>query len=139
VLPDRIDGSGQVGEVWTCDYGHAWHLAAGLRQAVISVYRHETANAARSGVAEKVYDYIATGGFEARYKAMEQAIDRIAAELDADQRASQQRWKRLERYIAELRDQGLEGIVLDIVGLGGDIPPAARAELPGTDVPELTS
>jgi hypothetical protein len=26
-------------------------------------------------------------------------------------------------------EQGLRGIVLDIIGLGGEIPPAARAEL----------
>lgn len=139
VLPSGTDGSGQVGDVWACDYAHAWHLAAGLRQAIIAVHRHETANAARTGIAEKVYDYIATGGFESRYKAMEQAIDRIAAELDTDQRASQQRWKRLEKLVTELRDQGLDGIVLDILGLGGEIPPAARAELPGETTLSLTT
>jgi len=62
----RLDGSGQAGDVWACDYGHAWDLAAGLRQAIIAVYRHEAANAARAGIAGKVYDYFATGGFEAR-------------------------------------------------------------------------
>lgn len=81
VLPAGTEGSGQVGEVWASDYGHAWHLAEGLRQAVIAVHRRETANAARTGIAEKVYDYIATGGFEARYKTMEQAIDRLESEL----------------------------------------------------------
>jgi len=139
VLPPGTDGSGQVGDVWACDYSHAWHLAAGLRQAIIAVYRHEAANAARTGIAEKVYDYIATGGFEGRYKAMEQAIDRIAAELETDQRTSLQRWKRLEKLIAELRDQGLDGIVLDIIGLGGEIPPAARAELPDNPALEITA
>lgn len=82
---------------------------------------------------------IATGGFEGRYKAMEQAIDRIAAELETDQRTSLQRWKRLEKLIAELRDQGLDGIVLDIIGLGGEIPPAARAELPGETTLSVTT
>jgi len=129
ILPSGMDGSGQIGDVWASDYGHALDLAAGLRQAIIAVHRHEAANAARIGIAGKVYDYIATGGFEARYKAMEQAIDRLASELDQDQRTSQQRWKRLERITAEIREQGLQGIVLDIIGLGGEIPPAARAEL----------
>jgi len=139
VLPTRTDGSTQVGDVWACDYSHAWHLAAGLRQAIIAVYRHETANAARTGIAEKIYDYIATGGFEARYKAMEQAMDRLDTELDQDQRTSQQRWKRLEKLTAEIREQGLNGIVLDIIGLGGEIPPAARAELPGSESLELSA
>lgn len=105
----------------------------GIRQAVVAVHRHEAANAARTGIAERVYDYFATGGFEARYKTMEQALDRIDAELEQDQRTSQQRWKRLERLTADLRDQGMEGIVLDIIALGGEVPPAAQAELPGND------
>lgn len=137
VLPAAIDGSGQVGDVWTCDYAHAFDLAAGLRQAAVVVYRHEAANAARSGIGGKVYDYIATGGFEARYKAMERALDRLAHELDQDQRITQQRWKRLERLTQQIRQDGLRGIVLDIIGLGGEIPPAARLELPDDMPPQL--
>ncbi len=137
VLARGMDGSSQVGNVWACDYAHAPDLATGLRQAVIAVYRYEVANAARSGTAGKVYDYIATGGFEGRYKAMEQAIDRLTSELDQDQRVSQQRWKRLQAITDEIREQGLRGVVLDIIGLGGEIPPAARAEIPGDTPPEL--
>jgi hypothetical protein len=137
VLPPGMDGSGQAGDVWACDYGHAWDLAAGLRQAIIAVYRHEAANAARAGIAGRVYDYIATGGFEARYKAAEQAVGGLRQELGQDQRASQQRWRRMERLIDEILEQGLHGIVLDIIGLGGEIPPAARAELPEDGPPEL--
>ena len=48
VLPAAMDGSGPAGDVWVCDYGYAWDLAAGLRQAIIAVYRHEAANAARA-------------------------------------------------------------------------------------------
>jgi hypothetical protein len=137
VLPAGVDGSGQAGDVWACDYDHAWDLAAGLRQAVIAVYRHETANAARVGIAGRVYDYIATGGFEARYKAMERALDKLGQELDQDQRVTRQRWRRLERLTEQIREEGLRGIVLDIIGLGGEIPPAARAELPEDTPPEL--
>jgi hypothetical protein len=137
VLPPGMDGSGQARDVWACDYGHAWDLAAGLRQAIIAVYRHEAANAARAGIAGRVYDYFATGGFEARYKAMEQAVGGLRQELGQDQRVSQQRWRRMERLVDEIFEQGLHGIVLDIIGLGGEIPPEARAELPEDDSPEL--
>jgi hypothetical protein len=137
VLPVGMDGSGQAGDVWACDYGHAWDLAAGLRQAIIAVSRHEAANASRAGIAGKVYDYFATGGFEARYKAMEQGADGLRQELGQDQRVSQQRWRRMERLIDEIVEQGLRGIVLDIIVLGGEIPPAARAELPEDDPREL--
>ena len=137
VLPPGMDGSGSVGEVWACDYGHAWDLAAGLRQAIIAVYRHEAANAARAGTAGKLYDYIATGGFEARFKTIEHGSEGLRQELAQDQRVSQQRWKRMEQMIDEILEQGLQGIVLDIIGLGGEIPPAARDELPEDGPPEL--
>jgi hypothetical protein len=123
--------------VWACDYGHAWDLAAGLRQAIIAVYRHEAANAAQAGIGGKVYDYIATGGFEARYKTIEQAVDRFRQEHAQEQRATEQRWKRQKRIMDEILEEGLHGIVLDIIGLGGEIPPAARAELPEDGFPEL--
>jgi hypothetical protein len=137
VLPVGMEGSGVVGGVWVCDYRHALELAAGFREAIIAVYRHEAANAARAGTAGKVYDYFATGGFEARYKTIELGSDRLRQELHQDQRVSQQRWKRMEQIMDEILQQGLHGIVLDIIGLGGEIPPAARAELPEDDPPEL--
>lgn len=137
VLPPGMDGSGSIGEVWACDYGHAWDLATGFREAIIAAYRHVAANAARAGIAGKVYDYFATGPFEARYKAGEQALDRWRQGHDQEQRATQQRWKREERIMDEIREQVLQGIVLDIIGLGGEIPPAARAELPDGGFPEL--
>jgi hypothetical protein len=137
VLPAGMDGSGQAGDVWLCDYAHASDLAAGLRQAIIAVSHFEAANAARAGIAGKVYDYIVTGGFQARYKAMEQALDRLAHEIDQELRTTQQRCKRLERIRVEIREEGLHGIVLDIIGLGGEIPPAARDELPEDGPPEL--
>jgi hypothetical protein len=136
-LPPGIERSGAVGGVWACDYGHAWGLAAGFREAIIAAYRHVAANAARAGIAEKVYDYFATGRFEARYKAGEQALDRWSQGHDQEKRATQQRWKREERIMDEIREQVLRGIVLDIIGLGGEIPPAARPELPDDGFPEL--
>jgi methylmalonyl-CoA mutase cobalamin-binding subunit len=43
----------------------------------------------------------------------------------------------MEQMIDEIVEQGLQGIVLDIVGLGGEIPPAARAEPPEDGFAEL--
>ena len=93
-LPASTEGSRPIGSVWASDYGHARDLAIGLRQAVIAVYRHQAANASRAGIPDKLYDYIATGGFEARYKAMEQGAARLRAERGRQRNAMQQSWKR---------------------------------------------
>ena len=137
VLPAAVDGSAQdAGDVWACDYDHAWDLAAGLRQAVIAVYRYRAANAARAGAEGQVYDYFATGGFEARYKATERAVAKLRQEIDQDQRVTQHRCKRMEQLTDVIWEEGLQGIVLDIISLGGEIPPAATAELPEGEPPE---
>ena len=96
-----------------------------------------TANAGRADIAGKVYDYIATGGFEARYKATERAAAKLRQEIGQDQRVTQQRCKRMGQLVDVILEEGLQGIVLDIISLGGEIPPAARAELPEGMPPEL--
>ncbi len=148
-LPHDMDGSGEVEDgLWVCDYRHATHLAAGLRQVLIDVWRYESANAARAGIAGKVYDYITTGGFAARYKDAERAFDRRMKELDRDRRAFEQSWKRQERDIREMFDS-IAGVVADLIGVGAEVPPAAVAEFPDGDLallkpgqatlPELTA
>ena len=140
VLPAGIDGSGQAGGVWACDYDHAWDLAAGFRQAVLAVYRYVTANAGRADIAGKVYDYIAyiaTGGFEARYKATEGAVAKLRQEIGQDQRVTQQRCKRMEQSIDVIWEEGFLGIVLDIISLGRASPSHRRARAVSPVCPTL--
>jgi hypothetical protein len=137
-LPADSEGSTQIGEIWVTDPGHVWDLATVLREAVIMVARYEAANASRSDIAGKVYDYITTGGFEARYRALEHAIDRLRAENGKFGRAAQQHAARVDHIIAEIHDQFLRGIILDLIHLGAEIPPSTRAELEeGYDPPQL--
>jgi hypothetical protein len=60
---------------------------------------------------------------------MERALDK----LDQDQRVTRQRCRRLERLTEQIREEGLRGIVLDIIGLGGELTsglyPGHRAAL----------
>jgi hypothetical protein len=135
-LPAKMEGSGLVGGVWVCDFDHAVHLAAGLRYALIRISRYEAANAARADTAGKVYDYIATGDFETRYKESERALDSMRETLGKERRAFEQLWKQREREI-ETADAGLHGIVLDLIGIGAEIPSAARIELAQPVTPAL--
>jgi hypothetical protein len=64
---------------------------------------------------------------------MERALDKLGQELDQDQRVTRQRCRRLERLTEQIREEGLRGIVLDIIGLGGELTsglyPGHRAAL----------
>jgi hypothetical protein len=135
-LPPGMDGSGRVDEVWICDFGSAVHLAAGLRWVLIAASQYEAANAARDDTSGRVYDYIATGGFAARCEVINRAIDTMMTTLGKEKRYYEQKWKEWERHI-EMVAGSLYGIAGDLAGLGAQIPPPLRAELPQASAPAL--
>jgi hypothetical protein len=135
-LPHGMDGSGRVDEVWICDFGSAVHLATGLRWVLIAASQYEAANAARADASGKVYDYIATGGFASRCEVVNRAIDMMTTTLGKEKRYYEQKWKEWERHI-ETVTGSIYGIVGDLIGLGAEVPPPLRAELPQADRPAL--
>lgn len=135
-LPPGMEGSGRVDDVWVCDFGSAAHLAAGLRWVLIAASQYEAANAARADTSGKVYDYIATGGFASRCEAINQAVETMMRILGREKRYYEQKWKEWERHI-ETVGGSLFGIAADLVGLGAEVPPPLRAELPNVTRPAL--
>jgi hypothetical protein len=136
-LPHGMDGSGRIDEVWVCEFGCAVHLAAGLRWVLIAASQYEAANAARADTSGRVYDYIATGGFASRCDMITRAIEAMMTTLGKEKRYYEQRWKEWERHI-ETVVGSLYGIAGDLVGLGAEVPPPLRAELPSANVLALS-
>jgi hypothetical protein len=144
-LPAGLDNSGLVDSIWVTDYRHAPTLAAGLRTAVITAWRHKVANAGREDAAAKVYDYIATGGFADRYEAAERALDAQLETLRKEKRYYTQSWAQREQQIEKTR-ANLTGMVGDLIRAGAELPATALAELPAAvavpspaGVPALTA
>lgn len=127
---------------WTAsgltDYGHASTLAAGLREAVTTAWRHKLANAGRNDTAAKVYDYIATGGFADRYAAAERALDAQLETLRKEKRYYTHSWAQREQQIDKTR-ANLTGIVADLIRIGAELPSTAIAELPAADLARSTA
>ena len=135
-LPADLDSSGLVDSIWVTDFRHAPTLAAGLREAITTAWRHKLANAGRDNAAAKVYDYIATGGFADRYMMAERALDAQMETLRKEKRYYAQSWARREQQIEKTR-ANLTGMVADLVRIGAELPPTALAELPATDLAVL--
>lgn len=133
-LPAGMNSSGVVDSIWLTDYMHAPTLAAGLREAVTTAWRHNLANAGRDDAAAKVYDYIATGGFADRYAAAERALDAQLETLRKEKRYYAQSWSQREQQIEKTR-ANLTGMVGDLIRIGAELPTTALAELPPADVP----
>ena len=135
-LPADMDSSGLVDSIWVTDYRHAPTLAAGLREAVVTAWRHKLANAGREDTAAKVYDYIATGGFADRYAAAERALDAQLETLRKEKRYYTQSWAQREQQIGKTRSN-LTGMVGDLIRAGAELPSTALAELPAAEVAVL--
>jgi hypothetical protein len=135
-LPASLDSSGLVDSIWVTDFRHAPTLAAGLREAITTAWRHQLANAGRDNAAAKVYDYIATGGFADRYTAADRALDAQLETLRKEKRYYTQSWAQREQQIEKTRGN-LTGMVADLVRIGAELPPTALAELPATDLAVL--
>jgi hypothetical protein len=131
-LPAGMDSSGLVDGIWVTDYVHASTLAAGLREAITTAWRHKLASAGRDGAAAKVYDYIATGGFADRYGAAERALDAQLETLRKEKRYYAQSWAQREQQIEKTRSN-LIGIVADLIRVGAELPSTALAALPVAD------
>lgn len=135
-LPASMEGSDLVDGIWVTGYPHAATLAAGLREAVTTAWRHRLANAGREDTAAKAYDYIATGGFGDRYAAAERALDEQVEVLRRERRYYERAWAQREQQIDKAR-ANLAGIVADLVRIGAELPSTTLAELPATDLPAL--
>jgi len=135
-LPAGMDSSGLVDSIWVTDYPHAPTLAAGLREAVTTAWRHKLANAGRDDTAAKVYDYITTGGFADRYAAAERALDAQLETLRKEKRYYTQSWAQREQQIEKTRTN-LTGMVGDLIRVGAELPSTALAELPAPDLAVL--
>jgi hypothetical protein len=76
------------------------------------------------------------GGFASRCDVIMRAIEAMMTTLGKERRYYEQRWTEWERHI-EAVAASLYGIAGDLVGLGAEVPPLLRAELPPVSVPAL--
>ena len=136
-LPAGMEGCGLADSIWVTNYMHAPTLAAGLREAVTTAWRHKLANAGRDDTAAKVYDYIATGGFADRYAAAERALDEQVEVLQKEKRYYERAWAQREQQIDKTR-ANLTGMVADLIRIGAQLPSTTFAELPAADLPALS-
>lgn len=134
-LPDGIDTLGQHGDIWVALFASALDLALMLRELVITTHRYEVAASNRAGNAEKVYNYVITGGFGARVDQLATIATTMLRDLAREKRVFDLRWKRTEAQITGLlkvRDAiGFD--LIDAIGADVHLPAAFRAELPSED------
>lgn len=134
-LPPGTKGTSQIGDIWVTDFAHAIGAITMLREMVIMLHWSEMAGAAKADSAAKVHDYFTSpSGLGARYRALEEIADRLSGDNGKFDQYSQRHVARTHRNIGEIRDLVLQGIYLDLIRLGVEIPPWLDSE---GDAPDL--
>jgi hypothetical protein len=81
---------------------------------------------------------LATGGFASRCEAISRVVEAMTTTLGRERRYYEQKWKEWERLIENVAGS-VYGIADDLVGLGAEIPPPLRAELPRLVLPAISA
>ncbi|MDB2215842.1 Uncharacterized protein conserved in bacteria [Mycobacteroides abscessus subsp. massiliense] len=128
-LPDNIEGSGWLGDILVCEFTLAAHLADPFRRLLIKTSQYTLANAARQGTAEKVYDYITTGGFIPCLELIVKLAKIASHENNQLREHVIQHTARFDKAIDDMIGSLLT-MTGELAAVGTELPPSLRAELP---------
>lgn len=127
VLPADIKTCAERDHVWVTGVEFVLPLAVLLRQQLLKVDQEKTVQSGKEVKAEMLYSYINSHEFRGRVEAIVESFREMKDDLDKEQRALQNSWKKREKQILRLATntafmygelQGVVGTSLpDITGL----------------------
>jgi hypothetical protein len=101
-LPDDIKTCAERDRVWITGIDFALSLAYLLRQTLLQVDLERTAQSGKDLKAEMVYQYINSSEFRGRVEGIVESFREMKDDLDKEQRALQNSWKKREKQILRL-------------------------------------
>lgn len=127
VLPEDIKVCAERDHVWVTSFDFVIPLASLLRQTLLKVDQEKLVQSGKEVKAEMLYSYINSQDFRGRVEAIVESFREMKDDLDKEQRALQNAWKKREKQILRLATntafmygelQGVVGASLpDITGL----------------------
>lgn len=126
-LPNDIKVCAERDHVWVTNFEFVLPLATLLRQTLLKVDQEKLVQSGKEVKAEMLYSYINSQEFRGRVEAIVESFREMRDDLDKEQRALQNSWKKREKQIMRLATntafmygelQGVVGVSLpDIQGL----------------------
>jgi hypothetical protein len=128
VLPPDMHEFGMVDGVWVAS-PRAWPaLALALREQLVQVAFAHAAGEGKSEKMEVLYRYLAGDQFRAKVQGIVEAFTALQDQLQRERRAMERIWKEREKQI--------ERVILNTVGMYGEMRGIVGASLP--EIPALT-
>lgn len=125
VIPDEIDGSGQVDGVWVVDYKNAIRLAAALREGLYSTAKERALHIGKGTKMEAVYDYLTGAKFKNHIESIVEKHTALRDDLAKEKIFMHKMWSRREAQI--------DGVISSSMGMYGDLEGIAGKVMPEID------
>jgi len=130
VLPEGINGFGQIDGVWVCNIKSAIPLTYALRTQIISIRNIQEATNGKATKAEVVYNYLISNEFKQRIEVWIEYFRNRKDELDKEKGYFLKKWEKEEKGIMKVF-QNTAGMYGDLQGLiGTALPKVQYLELP---------
>ncbi len=101
-LPDHIKTCGEYERVWVTGMEFVLPLAHLLRQTLLKVDQEKAAQNGKDIKAEMLYQYINSQEFRGRVEAIVESFSEMKDDLEKEQRALQNSWKKREKQLLRL-------------------------------------
>lgn len=101
-LPEGLKPGTERDHVWITNYEFVLPLAALLRQTLLKVDQERTVQSGKEIKSEMLYSYINSQEFRGRIEAVVESFREMKDDLDKEQRALQNSWKKREKQILRL-------------------------------------
>lgn len=126
-MPREMEDFGLISKVWVCNAKSSLGLAMALRMHLIELNFTRNASVGKNEKMEAIYQYLSGNEFRQKVEAIVEAFRNMQEQLDKEKRAMNKIWKEREKQI--------ERIMLNTVGMYGDVKGIIGASL--QDIPEL--
>lgn len=101
-MPEGMKPGTERDHVWITNYEFVLPLAALLRQTLLRVDQERTVQSGKEIKSEMLYSYINSQEFRGRVEAVVESFREMKDDLDKEQRALQNSWKKREKQILRL-------------------------------------
>lgn len=130
VLPEGIEGFGQVEGVWVTSWPLATQLASALRYALVELDRQERSEQDKDLKMGMLYRYLTSQQFRQRIQGIVEAFSEMDNEIVKERRAMERIWARREKLIERVK-HGTVVMYGELEGIMGSAIPA----LPALEMP----
>jgi len=131
VMPADMDRLGLKDGVWVCTYEEFKGLCSVLRESMVQISAAVVTQENKGDKMGMLYDFLTSNEFKLQIEAIVEGFTQMKSDLDAEQRAMRNIWKKREKQI--------EKVLLNTTGMYGSIKGIAGSAVQSISLLELPS